>query len=279
MFAIRQGKDDVPVRLLIDDSFATATFTVPLAAGWITSPEGTEVEVVPRLDATAISEHEAALAPSSEILHLWESHVVLPDAAVVAEAAGAIAMRTPVRPDEIEATPVRLLATSGTAEILARATVKPYYGIESTGWIRDEGTPDDASAQVVIVEGAEALREPEAGFSEDLVRAWFILAAKPVATHLLLAPRTLPEEGVRQLAAFLATLRDAGLQRRGEWIPALADRERVSRDRASAFWAAQRFALTATDQEALRELWRGGSRSTSGSQPASVQFISETALG
>ena len=114
------------------------------------------------------------------------------DVAVIADGNGAIAMRTPVRPDEVEATPVRLLDTSGIAELLARATLRPFYGIEPTGWVRDGDSPEAARAEVVIVEGAEALREPEAGFSEDLSRAWFILTAQPVVSHVLLVPRALP---------------------------------------------------------------------------------------
>ena len=265
------------MRLLIDDTFATGVFTAPLAAGWVTLPEGISIESVSGLGAGAIGAEDAALASSSDILQLQESHIVLPDIAVVAEAIGAIAMRTPVRPDEVDATPVRLLATSGAAETLARATVSTFYGIEATSWIRAADAPDAGAAQVVIVEGAEALREPEAGFSEDLVRAWFILTAKPVVTHLLLAPRTVGLEDQQRLAALLAALRDAALQRRGEWVPTLADREGVPRERSSAFWAAQRFSLTDADRNALRELWRDGMRGTSGPNPASVQFISETA--
>jgi predicted solute-binding protein len=266
------------VRLLIDDTFATAAFVTPVASGWVAPPVGISIEVVPGLSARSIGPEDAALAPSSEILRLQDSHVIVPAAAVVADAIGAVAMRTPVRPDEVEATPVRLLAASGTAEMLARATVKPFYGIEATNWVRDDGSSGANTAQVVIVEGAEALREPEAGFSEDLVRAWFILTAKPVVTHLLLAPGALSGEGLRALLAFLDALRAAGLQRRGEWIPTLADRENVARDRASAFWTAQRFAVTDDDRDALRDLLREGSQGTTGPNPAGVQFISETAL-
>src|SRR3712207_7483724 len=56
------------------------------------------------------------------------------------------------------------------AELLARATLKPYYGIEPASWVRDGDSSDAVRAEVVVVEGAEALREPEAGYSEDLSR-------------------------------------------------------------------------------------------------------------
>ena len=36
-----------------------------------------------------------------------------------------------------------------------------------------------------VLEGADALRPIEGGFAEDLCRAWFILTALPVVTHIL----------------------------------------------------------------------------------------------
>ena len=86
---------------------------------------------------------------------------------------------------------------------MARATLKPFYGIEVTGWVRDAEAPEAARAEAVIVEGTEALREPEAGFSEDLCRAWFILSGQPLVSHVLLAPRDLSPSALRQLIDFL----------------------------------------------------------------------------
>ena len=180
------------MRLLIDDTFATATYTVPITSGWVSPPDGITVEIAHRLTDGFRIGGGIVLAPASEILHLQQTHEVAGDVAVIADGNGAIAMRTPVRPDEVEATPVRLLDTSGVAELLARATLRPFYGIEPASWVRDDDAPEAARAEVVIVEGAEALREPEAGFSEDLSRAWFILTAQPVVSHVLLVPRALP---------------------------------------------------------------------------------------
>src|SRR5215213_675882 len=182
------------VRLLIDDTFATSTYTVPITAGWISPPEGITIDIANQLAADAATEESVILAPASDILRLQQTHQVAGDVAVLADGNGAIAMRTPVRPDEVEATPVRLLDTSGIAELLARATLRPFYGIEPTTWVREGDSPEAARAEVVIVEGAEALREPEAGFSEDLSRAWFILTAQPAVSHLLLVPGALPPE-------------------------------------------------------------------------------------
>lgn len=181
-------------------------------------------------------------------------------------------MRTPVRPDEVEATPVRLFDASGTAELLARATLKPFYGIEPTLWLRDDDLPDAAHAQVVIVEGAEALREPEAGFSEDLIRAWFILTAQPVVTHVLLVPRSIPLSFLEGALTYLDATRSAGTGRRSEWRPQVADREGVGRDRASVFWQSQRLKLEPADRQALLDLLQRGSGGTSSPPPRNIEF-------
>ena len=264
------------MRLLIDDTFATGTYTVPITSGWISPPAGVAVEIANRLTADSATEEDIVLAPASEILRLQQTHEVASDVAVIADGNGAIAMRTPVRPDEVEATPVRLLETSVLAELLARATLRPFYGIEPTTWVHDGDSAEAARAEVVIVEGAEGLREPEAGFSEDLSRAWFILTAQPVITQLLLVPRTLPPAALAEVLIFLDAARTEGLARRREWRPELADREGVGRDRASAFWAAQRLKLELPDRHALLDLLGKGSRGTSSAPPANVAFINGT---
>jgi Menaquinone biosynthesis len=261
------------VRLLIDETFATATYTVPITAGWISPPDGITVDIANRLMADGAAPESAILAPASGILHLQQTHQVASEIAVIADGNGAVAMRTPVRPDEVEATPVRLLDTSGIAELLARATLRPFYGIEPTTWVREGDSPEAARAEVVIVEGAEALREPEAGFSEDLSRAWFILTAQPAVSHLLLVPSALPPADLTSVLTFLDAARTEGLARRREWRPELADREGVGRDRASAFWAAQRLKLEMADRRALLDLLGKGSRGTSDPSPANVGFI------
>ncbi len=261
------------MRLLIEDTFATGTYSVPITSGWVSPPEGITVEIARRLTPESASEESIFLAPASEILRLQQTHDVAAGVAVIADGNGAIAMRTPVRPDEVEATPVRLLDTSGVAELLARATLNPFYGIEPTSWVRDGDSAEAARAEAVIVEGAEALREPEAGFSEDLSRAWFILTAQPVVSHVLLVPRTLPPNLLGEALTFLDAARTGGLTQRPEWRPQLADREGVGRDRASAFWAAQRLKLELADQRALLDLLGKGSRGTSSPSPANVTFI------
>ena len=261
------------MRLLIHDTFATSPYTTPVASGWVSPPEGITVDLTPSLTSSSATDEIALLAPSSELFRLQQTHAVIGEIAVVADGNSAIAMRTPVRPDEVEATPVRLLDVSGIAELLARATLKPFYGIDPTTWVYDGHSPDAARAEVVIVEGAEALREPEGGFSEDLSRAWFILMAQPVVSHVLLAPRTLPPNLLRDIVTFLDLARAESQARRSDWRPRLADREGVGRDRASAFWTAQRLKLEESDRPALLDLLQKGSRGTSAAPPRNVEFV------
>lgn len=260
------------MRLLIDDIFASKSYTVPISSNWVSTGPEYDVSLVEHLTADELTPQDAALIPSSELRFLCATHDVIPEVAILAAGIGAVAMRTPVRPDDIESTPIRLLDAGSGAELLARATLLPFYGITPTAWVRADDAPEAARAEVVIVEGAEALREPEAGFSEDLARAWFILTAQPVVSHVLLIPRELPEEDARRIVRFLEEARSVGTERRRDWRMPLADREGVGRDRASAFWAAQRFTLAADDRPALLDLLAKGSRGTSAWFPSTVTF-------
>ena len=260
------------MRLLIDDTFATSTYTHPITAGSIASPEGLEVALAPHLKPEAVGPADAALIASPALLYLQESHVIVPEIAVVAQDTGAAAMRVPVRPDEIEATPIRLLDTGLLAEWLARALLRGYYGIEATAWVRDGNDPAAARAEAVIVDGAESLREPEGGLSEDLVRAWYILHNQFVVSHLLLLPRVVSPEDAASVTAFLAAARESGLASRREWRPALAEREGIVSARAGAFWTAQELAVDDDDRISLRTLLSEGRRGTSAPPPANVAF-------
>jgi hypothetical protein len=260
------------VRLFIDDAFATSTYTHPITAGTLTPPDGLEIVLVPRLDPEAVGAQDAAFIASPAVLSVQDSHAIAPEIAVIAQDTGAAAMRVPVRPDEIEATPVRLLDTGLLAEWLARALLHSFYGIEATGWVRDGNDPAAARAEVVIVEGAEALREPEGGLSEDLVRAWYILHNQFVVSHLLLLPRDIAPDDAERVIAFLAAAREAGLDSRREWRPALADREGLVSARAGAFWSAQELVLAEDDRASLLLLLNEGRRGTSAPVPANVTF-------
>lgn len=239
------------MKLLLHDSLATSPLVHPIQAGWIES--AIEAEFRTSVFAADVDADTAALVPSAEIALLHETHAVIPEIAVIAEQMGTIAMRVPARPDEVERTAVRLYEASGTAEILARATVEPFYGIVPTEWTRDEG----ADAQVVIVDGPEALNSPEAGFSEDLIRAWFILTGQPLVSHLLVVPKGADPGSVR---ALMIEARRVGHERRRDQRKATAERYGVDRERLIELDQASRYALGETDRRALMMLLQRGNR-------------------
>jgi predicted solute-binding protein len=242
------------MRIVIHDTLVTAPFLVPHALGWV--DVAVPIEARTRISGRDVGPEDVALIPSAEVAWLRESHQVVPDFAVVATGDGAVAMRVPVRPDEIEATPVRLFDASGTAEILGRATLQPFYGIAPTEWTSEDST----AAQVAIVEGAEALREPEAGLAEDLTRAWFILTGQPVVSHVLVVPNSLDRETVAPILASLEFLRSVAHERRRDLRKHLAEQEWLDRDRLTRLFAAQRLALDTDDRRALLMLLQRGNR-------------------
>ncbi len=261
------------MHLLIDDTFTTAPFAYPLTAGWLPPVAGVSVEARPFLRATDLAADDAALLPAAEIAVWQETHAVVPTAAIVVGTVGAIAMRTPVRPDEVERSPVRLLATSGTAELLARATLRPFYGIEPTAWLKSDADPGATEAQVVVVEGTEALRPPEAGFAEDLCRAWLILTDLPLVSHVLIAPIAADPASLSPVLAALAGLRQVGQDRRREWRSALATAHDLPLDRINAFFAGQRHALDPNDRRGLLQLHQRGGRGSDYPPLSALRFL------
>lgn len=239
-------------RLILHDTLATAPFAIPLLDEWILPPANIELVIEPTTTPMGASENDILLillAPVSEAVIWQETHVIEPSVASVAGSVGSVAMRVPVRPDNIERTPIRLWQASGAAELLARATIRPFYGIEPQRWIETEA--DAADAQVVVVEGVEALRPPEAGFAEDLCRAWFVLTGTPAVSHVLLVPRDLPIELLCPAMNLLARCRRVAHQRRREVRQRLADRYDLPVDLLAAFMAGQRLDLDSAARRGL----------------------------
>ena len=259
------------MRLILHDTLATAPFVYPLAAGWLEPGADVEVEARSEVRGDTLGAEEMALAPAAEVAATQETHRVVPDVAVVAEAIGAVAMRTPVRPDDVERGPVRLWGTSGTGELLARATLRPFYGIEPTAWVRDDEAA--ARAQAVIVEGAEALRPPETGFAEDLCRAWFILTGMPAVSHVLLAPDGADRAAVRPALATLDALRSVGHERRRELRRAVAETHGLDLDRLVPMLSALRLALADGDRRALLAFLQRGLRGSGYPPLGDVRFL------
>lgn len=233
------------MQLILHDTLATTVFVEPIRRKWITTD--VDVELASDLPGAQVDIGSFALVPSPECTLLADSHEIVPEVAVVARETGAIAMRSPVRADQIEAAKVLLYDVSGAAEILARALLWPFFGITVSGW-----TSEPASdIGITIVEGALALQEPEAGYCQDLVRSWFVMTGLPVVTHVLLAPVNAADETVETVVAALNDWRQVCHERRPE-IRALMDVDRgIERERLVDFLAHQHYRLNDSDREAL----------------------------
>lgn len=246
------------MRVLLDDAIVTSQVVVPLRYGWVTVPDGAEPR--PGLTAADVGPQDIALIPAGEAPALAGTHRLEPGVAVVCGNAGTIAMRSPVRPDEIEETAVRLYHTSRTAELLIRALLRPFFGITASTFITD---PAAADAQIVVIEGAEALNAPEAGYQEDLARAWFILTGLHLVSHVLVAPLERTDDAVARVVEGLRAAVGAGVERRKEVRVAVAETAEVDRERLVEITNGLRFELEVADVESLEQLIARGSWGTS----------------
>jgi hypothetical protein len=239
-------------RCLIDDCLTTAFLTWSLKHGQATEPS--RFELVSGLRAEAVAERDAcALIGSVDAALLLASHCVVTDVAFVSWHFGPYALWTPARPDEIDNVPVALDGVSRTAEALARATLHHFFGITVTGWDRQR-----SEGQAVVREGAGALRAPESGELNNLVRAWYILSSFPFATHLLVVPKAMAEDSHR-VGRLVDSLKHAladGQEHRREVRRDLAAEFDLDRDKLVDFQTDQTFTLSRTARKAWLDLLR-----------------------
>lgn len=238
--------------ILFDDALITAPIRFPLSEGWLET--SLPFEVRHRLRGADVGPDDLALLPVAEATLLASSHVVIPEIAVIYDGVSDIAMRTPVRPDGIEAVPVRLLDTGGTAELLIRALLRPYFGITASTFVRTDDDPAAVSAQVIVIDGLAGLDDPEAGFQEDLVRSWFILHGARVPGHVLVAGLQRLHKGIDEEIALLREAVRLGIERRRDVRIQLAGESGVNRDRLAELTNRLKFAFEPADRQSFREL-------------------------
>jgi predicted solute-binding protein len=120
----------------------------------------------------------------------------------------------------------------------------------------------DGASAITIVDGLAALEPVEAGFSEDLVRAWYILTEQSVVTHLLAVPAEASDEEVDAVRSRLTDAAAAGYAARREVRRALQANSSVETDRLVEFFAGIRYDLDADDRAAAYSLIARGSGGT-----------------
>jgi hypothetical protein len=240
--------------LLIDRALETAYITAGIEAIQSEPP----AFIQERLPAAGVGADDFALIQTPEISLLTETHVCDPVFGVLTSESGAIAMRAPIRPDEIEDARILLYDIGATAELLARATIWPFYGIRADAWIAE---PDGSSA-ITIVDGLNALEPVEAGFSEDLVRAWYILTEQSVVTHLLAIPLEASNETVATVRGRLIEAGAAGYANRHEVRRNLQVESSIESERLVEFLSGIHYDLDPDDRMAAYSLIARGSGGT-----------------
>lgn len=254
---------------LIDDSMTTAMVAEPLRLGWVES--GVDCELVPGLTAERVREgNSVALVGSIDASLLADRYTVITDVALASWHAGAVALLTPNRPDEVDNVPVLLDGISRTAEAIARATIARYFGMTITGWDRSEST-----GEAVVQEHENALLELESGVLTDLVHAWFILSGLPVATHLLVAPKEMIENDPEAVALVVESLKTAattGVSRRREIRRNMHAAFPVNRDQLVVFHNEQTITLSKTARKGWLDLLRRVGRAMALPAPEEITF-------
>lgn len=246
--------------LYIDESLVTAPIWAPIREGWIETE--VEVEIRPGLKAADVGPADVALIPGPETPRLGATHFIDPSVAIVTEAISPIGMRTPIRPDGVEETPIRLLEAGVTAEVLMRALLRPYFGITASSFVRDPEDAAGADAQVIVVDGVLGLSEPEDGFQEDLAKAWFVLTGASVVHAVTVVG---VEAEVRGAGEELDLLREAiavGKERRRDVRRILSEGEELDRDRLVELTNTMRFELSDEDRQSLRNMMARGTWGT-----------------
>lgn len=246
--------------LRIEQSLITAPIWIPIREGWVETD--IEVDIREGLTSDDIGPGDVALVPAPVTPGLGTSHFIDPSIAVVVEKVSPIAMRTPVRPDGVEETPIRMLQTGPTAEVLLRALLRPYFGITASTFVTADDDPAAADAQVVVVDGMLGLMEPEAGFQEDLAKAWFVLTGAAVVHAITVIGVQAEARGADPELDLLRQAIAIGRERRRDLRGIIAGEEEIDRDRLVAITNGMRFEITAEDRQSLRNLMSRGTWGT-----------------
>jgi hypothetical protein len=254
----------------VEDNLTTALIAEPIRQGWLEPSEG--LELVPVLTAEAVAQADAmALLGSIDGCLLADRFTIITDIGVASRHNGAVALRSAVRPDELNDVTIGLDSVSRTAEAIARATVARFFGVTVSGWSRDA-----AATEAEVLEHNDAfIEEPEPAVVNDLVRAWFIMSGLPVATHVLVVPNELlanDPESVASVVDQLKTAASTGVERRREIRRNLHEHFPGDRDRLVAFHTEQSLSLTKTVRKGWLDLLRRVGHAMSLPAPDALTF-------
>lgn len=246
--------------LYIDESLITAPIWAPIREGWVETE--VPVEIRKNLTSADVGTGDVALISGPQAPGLGHTHFIDPSVAIITEAVSPIAMRTPVRPDGVEETPIRMLETGPTAEVLMRALLRPYFGITASTFVWDADDLAGADAQVVVVDGVLGLSEPEYGFQEDLARSWFVLTGAAVVHAITVIGVEAEAKGAGAELRLLQEAVRVGVERRRDVRRLISEGEEIDRDRLVQMTNTMRFELTDEDRQSLRNMLARGTWGT-----------------
>lgn len=248
--------------LYIDDNLMTGMIATPLREGWLETDVA--YEVVSNLTADRVGRGDVALISVAEAASLVDSHYIDPAIAVVSgePPESTIAMRTPVRPDGIDESPIRMIDTTPTAELLIRALLRSFFGITANGFVYDADAPEAADAQCVVIDGRLGLTELEAGHQEDLVKAWYVLSGTPVVFAVAVVGAE-ADGGSEELGLLRSSL-DLGIERRRDVRRILAgEDESIDREKLASITNSLTYKLDVSDIHSAGNLLARGTWGTS----------------
>lgn len=235
--------------LYIDHNLMTGMISTPLAEGWIETD--VPFEVVPNLTADKVGRGDVALISVAEAASLVDTHFIDPAVAVISgkapdAAVSPMVMRTPVRPDGIEQSPIRMIDTTPTSELLIRSLLRGFFGIMADGFVYSADDEAASRAEVVIIDGPLGLTQPELGYQEDLVRAWYVLTG--ASAVYAVAVVGVEADGGRPEMDLLREALAVGIDRRRDVRRILAtEDESVDRDKLAAITNSLRYELEQDD--------------------------------
>lgn len=250
--------------LYVDHNLLTGMISTPLREGWVETE--IPVEVAANLTADRVGRGDVALISLAEAASLVDTHFIDPSLAVVSgtapeEAISPIVMRTPVRPDGVDESPIRMIDTTPNAELLIRALLRGFFGISADGFVYDAADEKAATAQVMVLDGPLGLTEPELGYQEDLVRAWYVLTGSPMVYAVAIVG--VEADGGRAEMDLLRQALAVGTERRRDVRRILAtEDESVDRDKLAAITNSLRYQLDAAAIQSAGNLLARGTWGT-----------------
>lgn len=274
----------VTPQLLLDDAPGPALLELALTRTRTRLP--VEVRTVPALRAETVQDHPSAmlLIASAEYAILQATHVVSAEFAISGTHRSAVVLVSDRPFDRVEAPRVEFEGGSRAAELLARATLWRYFGIQPALFVRDgvATVPSPPPEQVTATEpdeepgaapgtqvlrvldgtaGLKALGDLPPDRAADLGRAWYIMTGLPPVSHLLLVPRALVEQLPGAYAATIESF-TSGLasahERRRELSRAFAERCVIPHEVARDFGADIRWKFDAEIHKSVVQLFNRG---------------------